>query len=51
MKCKNCGKYPFCKNIKNPNDEACEEGIKRQIDEDTEYVIVREESMKHNEGI
>ena len=31
MKCINCGKYPFCKKIEKPQQEACENFIKRPL--------------------
>ncbi|HJJ11258.1 MAG TPA: hypothetical protein OIM49_05905 [Clostridiaceae bacterium] len=31
MKCINCGKYPFCNKIEKPQQEACENFIKRKI--------------------
>lgn len=33
MKCKDCAKYPFCTKINNPSDEACNESIKRKVDD------------------
>ena len=29
MKCIKCGRYPFCEKIENPQQEACNEFIKR----------------------
>ena len=50
MKCKDCARYPFCSHIHKPTDEACENKIKRQLD-DTDYIISREEGMRHNENV
>ena len=43
MKCIKCGKYHFCNKIKDSQQEACEEFIKRSL----EIKITREEEAKN----
>ena len=42
MKCIKCGKYPFCNKIKDSQQEACEEFIKKSL----EIKITREEDPR-----
>ena len=44
MKCINCGKYPFCNKIKDSQQEACEEVIKRPL----EIEVKRDEKNENN---
>lgn len=44
MKCINCGKYPFCNKIKDSQQEACEEAIKRSV----EVEVKRDEKNENN---
>ena len=43
MKCIKCGKYPFCNKIKNSQQEACRDSIKRTLG----IKITREEETKN----
>ena len=43
MKCIKCGKYLFCNKIKDSQQEACEEFIKKSL----EIKITREEETKN----
>ena len=31
MRCIDCGKFPFCEDIKNPQDIECEKSVKRPL--------------------
>ena len=31
MRCIECGKYPFCRFIENPQEKVCEKSIKKPI--------------------
>ena len=45
MRCIQCGRYPFCKKkIKNSQQEACEEFIKRKLMTTTDSTLTQNET-------